>query len=155
MAPHYLPSFVRKDSLKRPKLDQHFSSRSQLSLATPTSEKASPFSPADSTSTRNRRKGSISSLSPNAQSPNDSPPSSDQEAKSAVTLSPGSGFGWGKVIRDGKLLSVSTLVGGSRVQNASPPIDSPPAPIRRLDSTSRLNELRELMKAEPEGGLDY
>jgi hypothetical protein len=53
------------------------------------------------------------------------------------------------------LLSVSTLVGGNKVQTPSPPVEPYSAPIRRLDSTSRLNELRELMKAEPEGGLDY
>lgn len=151
MAPHYLPSFVRKDSLKRAKLDQHFSSRSQLSLATPTSDKGAQISPSDSTTSRTR-KGSTTSFGVNSHSRSASP--SDQEGKSAVTLTPGSGFGWGKIIREGKLLSVSTLV-GSKVQTPSPPVELHPAPIRRLDSTSRLNELRELMKAEPEGGLDY
>lgn len=152
MAPHYLPSFVRKDSLKRPKLEQHYASRSQLSLATPTSEKGAQISPSDSTTSRNR-KGSNASLGVNGQSRSGSP--ADHEAKSAVTLAPGSGFGWGKVIREGKLLSVSTLVGGNKVQAPSPSVEPNPATIRRLDSTSRLNELRELMKAEPEGGLDY
>lgn len=148
MAPHYLPSFVRKDSLKRPKLDQQFSSKSQLSLATPTSERGNPFGPDGSPVSSKNKKGSTTTLAERSNSPDGA------EGKSGVTLTPGSGFGWGKVIREGRLLSVSTLVGGTKIQPAAPPVE-PPAPIRRLDSTSRLTELRELMRAEPEGGLDY
>ncbi|KAF8312866.1 Creatinase/aminopeptidase [Clavulina sp. PMI_390] len=84
----------------------------------------------------------------------------DISGKSSVTLAPGSGFGWGKIIREGKLLSVSTLVGGNRVRlnsagTTAPPIVEEKPAMRRLDSTTRLAELRELMKAEPEGGLDF
>jgi hypothetical protein len=158
---HYLPSFVRKDSLKRPKLEEHFSSRSQLSLGTPTSDTASPIfsdaTPATPSRKKSSRKGSIVSLA-DVNSPSASPITPAPERKSSLTLAPGSGFGWGKVIRDGKLLSVSTLVGGLKTSNSPPSaVTAPPVqpPMRRLDSTSRLAELRGLMLAEPDGGLDY
>ncbi|KDQ07185.1 hypothetical protein BOTBODRAFT_39015 [Botryobasidium botryosum FD-172 SS1] len=49
------------------------------------------------------------------------------------------GYGWGKIIPKGNNFSIATL--GNHNQ--------------RTDTTKRLAELRKLMKAEPDGGIDF
>lgn len=138
--PICFPSFMRKGSIKRPTLSQQNSSTSTIKSTIPgspdeTAEKL-PFSSFDSLA-RDEKKTAT-------------PPGS----KTALNLLPGLGFGWGKVVSDGHNLSVSTF--GSK--NSPPSPDQTAVPTRRaarIDSTSRLNEIRALMKSEPDGGLDY
>src|SRR6266436_6169782 len=90
------PAFVRKNSFSskkgRPDFPTHNKSGSSLSV-----EKISPYGSADTLaiSKDEKRKNSFDTA--------------DSPTKSAVTLTPGSGFGWGKVIKEGKLFSISTF----------------------------------------------
>ena len=141
MAPFY-PSFVRKNSLKRK--GSISNDRSLSSLNNSTNEK--PSASVDTIATASvHKKSSLDTLGP---LPNKSP----------VTLVP-PGFGWGKVIKEGKLLSISTFGPKQPVSptsaQAQAQTPTSPTPHKRLDSTARLASLRKLMHEEPEGGLDY